>query len=255
VSTQSEYEALQGLNWSRLRLLGLSPLHFRNGFGDDSTAFRLGTAAHAATLEPERFAEDFIVYEGKRDNRIKVWQEFQVQAARQGKEILSPSEHTEAVAIAAAVRGHSAAAGYLTGGKAEHAMTWKLGPFDCKGRADYVGSRAIVDVKTTQSAHPRDFAYSCKKYGYFGQAAWYSDGFFKSTGVRLPFVFIAVEKKPPYMVTVFRVPEHVLAAGRELYLTYLAKLAECQRTGNWHGYTVEPEVDLQLPESFNPEVM
>lgn len=253
MSTQTEYEELPGLNWSRLRLIGKSPAHFKNGFGDDSSGFRLGTAAHAATLEPGRFMEDFIIYEGKRDKRIKAWQDFQIDAARAGKEILSPSEHAEALAIAAAVRGHPKAASYLSGGKPEIGMTWKLGPFDCKGRTDYIGQNAIVDLKTTQDASPKAFSYSCKKYGYFGQAAWYADGHLKAFGTRLLFVFIAVEKTPPYFVQVFRVPEHVLNAGRELYLSYLAKLDECQRTNNWHGYTAESETDLELPAHFNPE--
>lgn len=246
--SREQYDALPHLNWSRLKLIERSPAHYVSGYSGDSAAFRLGTAAHSATLEPGQFAADYVVYtEGIR--RGKKWDAFEMDAITAGKTVLNQKEHNEATQIANAVRSNPAASRYLSGGAAEQALVWRLGDFDCKGRADYIGD-AIVDLKSTGDASPRGFAYSCAKYGYFGQAAWYSDGQFKATGVRKPFVFVAVEKTPPYVVTVFRVPDEVLAAGREQYLTLLGRLDYCKKNNFWGGYSESEVVDLEMPSQF-----
>jgi hypothetical protein len=247
--SREQYDALNRLNWSRLHLLKKSPAHFKCGFGDSNAShFRLGTAAHAAVLEPEKFATGFVVYPKRRQG--KAWEAFEQEALDAGKQVLSQREHDEATAIRNAVRRNVRANAYLSGGQAEVALTWTIDAgvarFDCKGRADFIGD-AIVDLKSTRDASPRAFAHSCAKYGYFGQAAWYSDGYFLATGRRLPFVFVAVESDAPHIVTVFRVPDHVIDAGRDLYSSLLGKLDHCQRSGFWGGYTETEEVDLELP--------
>jgi hypothetical protein len=172
-----------------------------------------------------------------------------MEALAAGKQVLSRSEHGEAVAIAGAVRNHARASLYLKTGGPEVTLSWQLGTFDCKGRADWIGE-VVADVKSTRDASPKAFAWSCYKYGYFGQAAWYSDGHFLATGVRKPFVFIAVEKTPPYVVQVYRVPEHVLLAGREQYLGLLGRLDYCVKNNFWGGYSEAEELDLELPQGM-----
>lgn len=245
---RAEYDALPALNWSRLKLLERSPAHFRAGWTGDSSGFALGTAAHAAILEPARFAAEFVVYPGK-VRRGKEWDAFEAEALAAGQTCLSRSEHADAQQIGASVRSHLKASSYLdlNRGKSEVALVWQLGEFQCKGRADYVSEAVLTDLKSTRDASPRGFAAACQRYGYFGQAAWYSDGLFLATGVRRPFVFVAVESSPPYVVQVYTVPEHVLAAGREQYLALLGRLDYCQRTGWWGGYTEADETEIQIP--------
>jgi hypothetical protein len=241
------YRDVPGLNWSRLKLIGRSPLHFQLGIGEiDESAASIGTAVHCGVLEPERFEQDFIYYPGS-VRRGKAWEEFEALALGAGKTVLSKSEHAQVIAMRDAVMRQPRAKQLFTGGAAEVLTTWKLASFDCKGRFDYIRPDALIDLKTTDSAHPKAFAYSCVKYGYHGQAAWYADGHFRATGQRLPFYFVAVDKRPPHVVTVFRVPDHVLEAGRNLYLSYLETLDRCQQSGEWPGYTIEPEIDLELP--------
>lgn len=246
--SREAYDALPALNWSRLRLLEKSPIHFKRGFGDDSSAFKLGTASHMAVLEPPKFSELYVIAPMRRDKRTKAYIDFEAEQTRAGRVILSQSEYDDAIAIRDAVRAHPRAAHYLSAGKSEVALTWTLGDFACKGRADWIGPEAIVDLKTTQCSEPRAFARSASKFGYFGQAAWYRDGLAQSTGKVLPFVIIAVENSAPHIVTVFRVPERALEYGREQYLGLLGRLDYCNKNNAWGGYSDEPEVDLNVPE-------
>jgi hypothetical protein len=247
---RGQYDALKRLSWSRLRLLEKSPAHYRHGVGDDSSGFALGTAAHMAVLEPERFAMEYVVYPGRRAG--KAWEAFEAEHLAQNKQILNQREYDAAIAIRNAVRSHSRATSYLRGGAAEQTLTWALGEFECKGRADYIGD-AVVDLKSTKDGSPKAFAAACARYGYFGQAAWYSDGLFLATGKRKPFVIVAVESSAPHVVTVYRVPDAVLAAGREQYLTLLGRLSYCMKNSFWGGYSEQEEIDLEIPQWVSTE--
>jgi hypothetical protein len=249
--SRDSYDQLQRLNWSRLRLLERSPAHYRNGYGDDTASLKLGTAVHMAILEPARFEAEYVVTDIRRDKRTKAWTEFETAQTRAGKSILIRSEYNKTLAIRDAVRGNKRAADLLQGGKPEVTLQWEFEGegfrFECKGRADYIGG-AIVDLKSTQCSSPRAFSNSCAKYGYFGQAAWYSDGLFLATGERRPFYIVAVESAPPHIVTVFRMTDELLAHGREQYQTLLGKLDYCQTHDWWGGYTEAEETDLELPQ-------
>lgn len=240
---REEYDALDALNWSKLKLLERSPAHYVQGYGDDSSGFNLGTGTHAAILEPEKFERDFVTFKGRRYG--KAWDEFETAAVRSGKTVLSEKEHAQALAMRKAVLKHKRAAALLTGGQAEFSMVWNLGAFKCKGRGDYLSS-ALVDLKTTKDASPQGFGRACKQYGYLGQAAWYSDGYTQITGERLPFVIVAVESSAPYIVQPYRVTPDQLERGREQYLTLLGKLDYCQKTGFWGGYSEAEELDLTV---------
>lgn len=259
---REEYDAIDAVNWSTLKVLGKSPAHYLQRMtgeeAEDTEARQRGRVLHMAVFEPERFARSVVVYPERRAG--KEWDAFRAKHA--GKEIITSRMLDAATAIAASARNNPMSAKYLAGGRAEHTIQWRYESpsiehveghsFQCKGRLDFLAEcGAIVDLKSTRDASPTGFAREVLKYEYHCQAAFYADGYEAMTGVRLPFVIVAVESVAPFVVQVFRVPDDVLELGRERYQQLLAYLSVCRRESRWPGYA-ETEVELVLPRWARP---
>ena len=84
---------------------------------------------------------------------------------------------------------------------AEASFYWYEGDVLCKCRPDVIcppvqkpysaNEVVVVDYKTTQSCHPKEFAGSVRKYGYDMQAAWYKRGMEKAGFKVKEFVLIS----------------------------------------------------------------
>ena len=61
------------------------------------------------------------------------------------------------------------------------------------------------------------------------------------------FVFLAVEKMPPYAVTAIQLDMASLGKGREEYRRLLNKYKECQETNSWPAYSNKLEI-ITIPE-------
>lgn len=159
-----------------------------------------------------------------------------------GRIVLTPETWDQLHAMANAVHSHPAAGALLTGcpGEAEKSVYWNdaITGVLCRCRPDWWrDDNVIVDLKTTEDASPEGFAKSMANYRYDVQAAYYMDGIQKATRKRpKAFVFIAVEKKPPYGVGVYVLDADSLELGRAQYQHDLRIYAECVRTGEWPGY-------------------
>lgn len=256
--TRAEYDALADReNWSRLKNMGRSPMHYRHGLLEpraDTAALLNGRANHVAVFEPQRFAGLVSVWEGGR-RQSKTWDAF--RAANAGKDILTKAEYDQLIAMQRAVRQHPVASHYLQGGKPEVSVLWThkapaIGALpgyaiQCKSRLDYLAPKWILDLKTCRDASPKAFGRAALNLGYHAQAAYYVDAVEAVTGERLPYVIIAAELAPPCVVQVYRLPEHVLDAGRDEYRSLLFRLNECRATDQWGGYAAA-ELDLELPQ-------
>lgn len=248
------YRALPGLNWSSLKVMHQSPAHYRAALDaprEDTPALILGRATHTAILEAGAFDSRYVVYDGIK--RGKAWDEFSLDASCDGREVLSRAEWTLALAMQRATRSDPAIR-YVVGGQAEVSMAATLPDgTEAKGRADCIHpDYGIVDLKTTLDASPRGFAASCARYLYHCQAAYYVDIYRAATGKDAPFTILAVEKKPPHVVEVYRVPESALDVGRYVYLGLLERLRECEASGVWPGYGGGKVLDLELPAWATP---
>ena len=77
---------------------------------------------------------------------------------------------------------------------------------------------------------------SAINYGYDFQAAMYSEGVEKNIGQKPLFVFIAVEKEPPYAVNILQADDLLLRRGGDLFREYIGIYHDCKQTDNWYGY-------------------
>jgi exodeoxyribonuclease VIII len=61
------------------------------------------------------------------------------------------------------------------------------------------------------------------------------------------FVFICVEKKPPYAVGVYILDDHALKMGRIEYEEDLERYKKCKETGEWPSYADDDIATVTLP--------
>lgn len=256
----STYRAAAGVNVSSLKELARSPLHYRYAKDNPkptTSAMSLGTAAHCATLEPERFAAEFVTWTGGR-RAGKEWDAFKADAEAAQRLVLTEDERDTALAIAQAVRACPEAMVYLKRGHAEVSMSWQHDEPELalKGRVDWLtvvdGCDVVVGLKTTRDLRPREFAAQAARLCYHWQWAFYYDGFERITGRKPAMVEIVVESAAPHAVAVYRIPEHVLERGRQEYRDALTTLAQCEASGVWPGPVVG-EVEFDLPGWAYPE--
>jgi len=248
----AEYQGARSLNVSSLKNLARSPLYYKYRLDNPqkpTAAMSLGTAVHAAVLEPGRFALDFLVWDGGR-RAGKAWDEF-VDAAC-GRTILAAKDYATVETMAAAVRANPYAARYLAAGSPEVTMEWAddLTGLDCKGRADWItqdgGADVVVGLKTAKDCRPIVFGNQAARLGYHLQWAFYFDGW-QTIHERAPrMVEIVVENAPPHDVAVYVIGEDVLEAGRTEYRRLMDKLVECELSGQWPG-AVDGQEALSLP--------
>lgn len=241
---RATYDDLDRASWSIIKPMGRSPAHCLEALkGRESKALAQGIAGHLAVLEPDEFAKCAVWTGAVR--RGKEWDAF--RAANAGRVILTEDEALTAAALGKAVRSHKVAGRYLAEGEAELSVLWGHEGVDCKSRVDFrSGAGVLLELKTTTDASPRGFGAQVARLDYLGQAAMYADGFADASGERLPVVFVAVEKEPPYVVQCYRVPESLLLLGRNRYRDLLSRWAQCRGANSWPGYA-ENELELRLP--------
>ena len=210
--------------------------------------FDIGTATHLLVLEPEQFGEKTVIVRGhtkkgdyspgyKTDDAIA--QRDAAYAAN--KTPLLPEELDLVRDMRAALHAHSIASKAFVGGQAEKSLFWRDPEFGviCRTRPDYLPphSRYLVDLKTSASADPADFARSAADLGYYMQASWYLDGLEHITGTRPErFSFVVVSKKPPHLVTVHWVDAEALAWGAIQNRYARGVFAWCMEHDEWPGY-------------------
>lgn len=230
-----DYCALDGVNWSRLKHLRRSPLHYRHVLdqgSEDTTSRLVGRALHASALQPDVYAAEYVVYDG--DRRGKAWTDF--QAAHPNASILRRPEADQVAAQVAALHAHAVAGPMLaTATHREHAVTWtdEATGIACKGLVDLGGPEWIADLKGGPSLDL--FERWIVREGYHLQIAWYRRGWLAMAGERPTCSVIGVEAKAPHDVGVFALDEALLTiADRELDRLLLT-LAECRESGRWPG--------------------
>jgi hypothetical protein len=252
--TDPEYAAIPAVRWSRLKVMKISPMHYKYALEAPPPAteppfFRIGRGVHCFVLEADTFPERFVCYRGRRAG--KAWDAFQEENAC--RTILNESEFDTVLGAATAVLTHPVAAEYLHAGLKEATVTWTDAEtgMDCKARVDHCGER-LVDLKTTANLDLRMFPAAVARLGYREQLAFYSDGL-TANGLSLvgdPAI-IAVESRPPFDVVVFDVSADDIEIGRKEYRRLLQHLKHCLATDTWPGRAPDP-IPLVMPAWAQP---
>lgn len=248
--SSADYHAHPAVSKSQLDELARSPAHFRARLDGarvitETPAMRLGTALHCAVLEPERFQAEYVGAPDFGDERTKGGREAKAafKAAHPDKLVLSSDEHEAVLGMSSSLARAKTPAVLLGRSlRREASVFWADAEtgIECRCRPDALSDdgRVIVDLKTTDDASPGAFERSIWKWRYHVQAAFYSDGVEAVSGESLEgFVFIVVEKSPPYACAFYVLDADALEVGRRDYRAKLATIAECRSDGVWPGYS------------------
>jgi exodeoxyribonuclease VIII len=242
---ETEYRAAKPtLSQSVIKtILAQSPAHARYQLDnptESTPAQKLGTAAHCRILEGDKFGEQYAIAPAC-DRRTKdgkaIYEAF--LAEHGGKQIISADDLAQIEGMAGAIDAHPLAGALFRGRSAEVSMFGHLNGIPVKGRADYLheADGVIIDLKTTLDASPAEAQRYAVKYGLHIQQFVYAEIYRSITG-RAPadFVFVLVEKNPPFGVAVVRLTTEAVKAAKAEVNRALDIWQQCEKSGVWPGY-------------------
>lgn len=255
-----DYHAGPGISASGLKLIAeRSPLHYWSAYLDPkreprktTPAMILGTAIHAAVLEPDTFGERFYpapdVDRRTKEGKMLYETAFGI-AAEQNATLISAADFEAALKIQNSCRQHPLAQAIFDEGAAEQSVFW-IDPETevlCKCRPDWLMPGAILDVKSAEDASEEKFKTSAYNYRYHLQAAFYMDGMAAAWG-EMPeaFMFLAHEKTAPWASAYYFADGEMIDAGRAEYRKALRLYADCLSSDKWPGYSQQLQ-PLGLP--------
>jgi len=269
-----EYHFGKGISKSGLDIINRSPAHYitnKQHPRPPTDALDIGRAFHSLVLEPDVFSLEFICEPDDAPRRptqpqldavkksdkarasIEYWQHW--DAENIGKTVIKskpgankfwkPGDWATIHNMRDAIMSHPMASILCNhdDGKAEQTIYWidELTFKLCKCRPDFDNQahNVIVDLKSTLDASYTEFAKSVGKWRYQVQDSFYTDGM-RSAGRKIAaFVFIAVEKDPPYGVGVYVLDAEDKRIGRTMYQNDLDVYKTCHDADEWPCYSTD----------------
>ncbi len=237
--TNEKYHSSAGISASGLKTIyKKSVRHHIDRKPFESAAMALGSAVHAAMLEPNTFFDDYHVMP-KIDRRTKEGKEAYLveQKKAEGKMLITPDDYEKINSILDNFRNDDLAQKYCKG-VIELSHYGKHEGLDVRVRPDCLNKVQgfISDVKTCQDNSPMAFKRDVYKYAYHLQAAFYMD----MIGVD-EFRFIAVETNYPYTIEVYTLSDEMIEQGRKAWKAAFADWKLYVETGIisnhiWHEF-------------------
>lgn len=263
--TEKEYRSHPAVSRSELWKFHESPQKFKYAKEhpeEPTPALLFGQAFHKLALEPETFLDEFAVapvVDRRATAGKQQWAEF--LDASTGKTVISAEMYEQAAAMVESLESIPFAV-QLLGGARETPYFWvdKDTGEQCKCRTDCLCEKfskpIVVDLKSANDASTEAFSRDAIKYGYDLQAAMYSDGAAANIGQTPLFVFIVVEKNPPYAVNILQADDLFVRRGRLLFRELIGEYHYCKQTGDWYGYLGrENQINnLRLPAWLEKEL-
>lgn len=272
IETNEQYHANDAISHSKLELFRRRPISYYRRFiaktvarPEPTEAFRLGSAAHCAVLEPNQFWDRYALRPEGIDRRTKIGKEefARFESENIGKTVIDQSEAGSVREMTAAVNSHPLASQLLSQGQPE--LSWRVSPaggMALQCRTDWYnnagcelsgGRPYVADLKTVESLDVdafRNFERACFSFGYHRQAGFYLPLITEILGSPVfDFFFIAVEKVEPFGVAVYRLSDAAIARGQDETVSDLIRLKSCQDSGQWPN--LEPSLrEIGLPKWY-----
>lgn len=246
----STYEkSMDVLTSSGVRHLLKSPEHYRTWVESpdkETEAPRFGRALHCAVLQPEKFLNTY-AFADFGDQRKKKNKAYKANflAENKGKEILGLDDYNQINAMRRKLMAHPNASRLLcVPGVCETSVYCEIDGIKHRATPDkwIASANLLIDLKTTDSASKRRFTYSVQEYDYAVQAAFYSDVMCAVGHEVKTFLFLAIEKEPPFGIALYQLSNERLERAREDIRQAREILRVCLETNEWGGYPKDVQV-------------
>lgn len=209
-------------------------------FGKLAHTLVLGEGCEVAVLDP---AVHGLKADGEpADNPRSTagWKRADAEARERGALPVHLDDYNAAKAMLDSVMAHPVASELFRDGLAEQSGWWKdeLTDVTLRFRPDFLtelSGPVCVDLKTAASADPAEFMRSVARWAYHLQAAWYTAGL-AAHNIDARFLFVVVEKTPPYPVSVIELDTEAMDEGHRLMRQAVDTYARCMDTGVWPAY-------------------
>lgn len=217
----------------------------------ESTAYRFGRAVHKICLEGIPAFNKAYAIGGPINEKTgksfgvgtKAHDEWLLQNGYSRDQVINDDEHDTLVTMSKMVCRHARAEEILDFGWPELVVRASLHGVPCQARLDWLthdaeGNLVIVDLKTIDDI--TYFQSDAYRYEYPHQFAFYRDVVLAASGKQCPVIVLAVEKKDPFRVGIWNVPEEVLDLHSEKNRLALEQFKQCQITDEWPTGYEEP---------------
>jgi exodeoxyribonuclease VIII len=257
------YHSLDDLNRSKAYdLVTKTPLHVQQSmrYKPVSTpALLMGGCFHTAVLEPEKLSYEYGELPTEIDGKSPLTKHYkekiaELKADYPERRWLNAKDYNTCMEMAAGALDNPVLRDYM--GDID-AMIEATGLFamegaDCRIRPDWFspGAEVVIDLKSTMDASKRGFAKSVRQFGYGFQAYFYMEGLRRCGYSPKEFIFIAVEKFPPYASAAYRLPAGEINKHADSMRKACKLWTTCKSSGVWPGYSDDVET-LDVSNSYN----
>ncbi|PKH21442.1 exonuclease VIII [Enterobacterales bacterium CwR94] len=250
--SNADYHKDPAIGSTTIKSISVSPANlYFNPFKGSKSA-HIGTAIHAALLEPELFARDFILRPDITSRASKEYKaiasEFDAERIIVGSEVDTITQMINSSRLNGDFTDYLSAKGY-----SEISMfaTCPETGLNLKCRFDRLSDSHPypLDVKSCRDASQRGFSQALGQYHYHVQAAFYLYVLKLVTGKEFnQFAFFAIENTAPYKNCMYYIGEESLELGRKIMFEAMQKLVECAADESLHTEgMVLPSSEINVP--------
>lgn len=256
-----DYHAYAGLSSTGVKNILRSPAHYKADSFERTRAMEIGSAIHAAILEPEYFKDQYVLAEDIPDRKQKDYKSLVKIKSTKDEKGESTGDGSQFVFIKAEVknlrgmyrsvkRNKTAMAIYMQDGFSELAAFIECPDtgvlMKCKFDRITGMTDISLDAKKCQDARSPAFTRAIGSYGYYISAAYYSHIYWLLTDCALSFKYNAIEEKAPWGSKVYTASKGANMYGEIEFKKALEIYAECEKNDEWNSYLDEDE-EIDVP--------
>jgi exodeoxyribonuclease VIII len=243
-------------------LLKLTPMHVKHSIDHpppSTPALLMGGCFHSAVLEPDKLEYEYGELPNEIDGKSPATKHYKEKMSEMKfnypeRRWLNAKDFNTCMEMAASALENPVLSEYMSDMDAiiEGTGYFSMAGAECRVRPDYFlpGAEVVIDLKSTMDASEKGFEKSVRQFGYAFQACFYMEGLRRMGYDVNEFIFVAVEKRPPYATAAYRLPIAEITKYLEDMTSSCRLWSKCVSSKVWPGY--DPQVvTLDINNYYN----